>query len=45
MEYRGALRKEGLFLSRRGRMGFAEKVTTGQGFEGYLGVFQVVRKV
>ena len=44
-EYRAAKRREKLILSRRGRKGFAEKVTTGQGFEGYVGVFQMIRKV
>lgn len=43
-EYRAALRREGLILSRRDRKGFAERVAIGQGFEGYLGVFQVIRK-
>lgn len=44
-EHKTEYRREGLILSRRGRKGFAGRVTAGQGFEGYLGVFQVIRRV
>lgn len=43
-EDRAVLRIEGLILSWRGTKGFAERVATSQGFEGYLGVFQGIRK-
>lgn len=43
-EDRAVLRREGLILSRRGTKGFAERVAMSQGFEGYLGVFQGIRK-